>query len=234
MDDRLYWLTQNLTDVPDHDEWLSEEERSRVARMRFPKRRNDWRLGRWTAKQAVRACQLEAPASMESLEIRPAEDGAPEVFLQGAPGPFSISISHSRDRGFCVVGPKGLAVGCDLELVETRENSFFLDYFTPEEISFCRQAETAIRPLAGHLIWSAKETALKILREGLRRDTRSLNIHVDFHAGENDWNTWSGHCLESSRVFHGWWRACNDFVYTMGSHHRTHDPEELRIRLAQR
>ena len=230
MSDHVYWLVQNLTDVPDHDDWLSEGESSRLARMRFPKRRNDWRLGRWAAKQAIRACQHETPPSMAALEIRAAESGAPEVFLQGLPGPFSISISHSRDRGFCVVGPRSLAIGCDLEFVEVRQDDdFFKDYFTPDEFLFCRQAPDAIRPLAGHLIWSAKESALKILHEGLRRDTRSVRIHVDYCAGEDSWNTWSGNCMESSHVFYGWWRACDAFIYTIGSDRLTHAPEELRI-----
>jgi 4'-phosphopantetheinyl transferase len=229
MDDRLFWLTQDLADVPDHDDWLSEGERRRVADMRFPKRRNDWKLGRWTAKQAICAYPLGTPPSMSTLEIRAAADGAPEVFLQGAPGPFSISISHSRDRGFCIIGPRELTVGCDLELIEERADSFFEDYFTPEEISFCKLAPPAMRPFTDYLIWSAKETALKILREGLRRDTRSVRIHADHWAREDAWNEWTGHCLESSRVFHGWWRACDDFIYTIGSDRPTHTPEELRI-----
>jgi 4'-phosphopantetheinyl transferase len=90
-------------------------------------------------------------------------------------------------------------------------------------------AQDAFRPLADYLVWSAKETALKILREGLRRDTRSVQIHVDPWERDDTWNSWNGCCRESSRVFHGWWRARDGFVYTMASSQRSLIPEELLI-----
>jgi 4'-phosphopantetheinyl transferase len=228
MDDRLYWLTQTQADVPGHDKWLSEGELARLAGMRFPKRRNDWIMGRWTAKLAASAHCAGTLPSMNTIEIRAAVDGAPEVFLQGLPAPISISISHSRDRGFCVVGSKDLAVGCDLEFIEMgKDDDFFGDYFTPEEIAFCREAPAALQSLAGLLVWGAKESALKILREGLRRDTRSVRIQVDPWTAEDSWNTWTGRCTESSRVFYGWWRAYDGFVYTMASDRPTRTPEAL-------
>ena len=49
----VYWLEQSAADVPAEDEWLSESERTVLAGLRFPKRRADWRLGRWTAKCAA-------------------------------------------------------------------------------------------------------------------------------------------------------------------------------------
>jgi 4'-phosphopantetheinyl transferase len=228
MSKSLRWLTQTAADVPEVDDWLSVGERDKLEGMRFPKRRGDWRLGRWTAKQAIRACLEESPA-LSSLEIRAAADGAPEVFWDGRPGSVSISISHSGDRGFCVVGPRDLAIGCDLELVEPREEQFFEDYFTPEETFFTRQARAAERPLAALLIWSAKETALKILREGLRRDTRTVSIQADFPAPEGSWEPWTGQCLDFPRVFYGWWRSGEGYIYTLASDQRIGAPDLLRM-----
>jgi 4'-phosphopantetheinyl transferase len=222
----LHWLTQTASDVPPTDNWLSEAERSVMAAFRFPKRRNDWKLGRWTAKRAICMQQRKGPADFPLLEIRAAADGAPEAFWKNEPARFSISISHSRDKSFCVVSPPGCGAGCDLEWMEFREPNFAGDYFTPEEISYVQRAPAA-QTMTVNLIWSAKETVLKILRLGLSRDTRSVCIRPDFQGGEGAWRSWTGRCLESSRVFHGWWRSAEGYIYTAACDQITSAPEEI-------
>jgi len=223
----ILWLVQTASQIPGHDDWLSESEQSVLAGFRFPKRRNDWRLGRWTAKQAIQACGAGTKFSLQSLEIRAAEDGAPEAFAEGQPAGFSISISHSRDRSLCAVVPGSASIGCDLEWIEPREENFAADYFTPEEVSIVlgRPQESA---LAVNLVWSAKEAVLKAIRKGLSRDTRSVLIRPDFGGAEDSWHAWTGLCLESSRLFHGWWRTTGGFIYTIASDQQTTPPQELR------
>jgi 4'-phosphopantetheinyl transferase len=226
MKESLHWLTQTLVDVPEGYDWLSDGERDVLDGLRFPKRRNDWLLGRWTIKQAIRSYQPFKAPLLSSLEIRAAEDGAPEAFQHGEPACVSISISHSNNRSLCVAGNPELSLGCDLELIEQHEIKFFEDYFTPEEIALLRNAATD-RHLVAYLIWSAKETILKILRQGLRRDTRSVVIHPDFSQPESLWRSWTGQCLETSRTFHGWWRACDSFVYSLAADQATSHPSQL-------
>jgi 4'-phosphopantetheinyl transferase len=222
----LRWLTQSLSDLPQNDSWLSEAERLVLAGMRFPKRRDDWKLGRWTAKQAICACKIKDSPVLSDLEIRAAADGAPEAFWGNEPAQVSISISHSRQQSLCVVEPCDCSPGCDLEWIEPHEENLARDYFTPEEISILQQAP-AEAVLLVNLIWSAKETVLKILRQGLRLDTRSVAIHPDFPGLEGAWNTWTGRCLESSRVFRGWWRSAGGYIYTAASDRITSAPEEI-------
>jgi 4'-phosphopantetheinyl transferase len=229
MNENLYWLTQNLEDVPEHSEWLSDGERSILDGLRFPKRRNDWRLGRWTAKQAVCAYQRKADPMLFQLEIRAAADGAPEAFWNNNPSNVAISISHSNERSFCAVGPRDFAIGCDLELVESRDDSLVRDYFTPEEISFCRKAPIHDQSLTINLIWSAKESVLKALREGLRRDTRSVTVHPESWNQEGAWNAWTGRCHDTSAIFNGWWRAWDGYIYTITSDRPTASPEQLWV-----
>ena len=81
----LYWLIRTLADVPENADWLSGDERATLAGLRFAKRRDDWLLGRWTAKNAICAYQTGGNFALSSLEIRAAEDGAPEAFLDGKP-----------------------------------------------------------------------------------------------------------------------------------------------------
>ena len=224
----LYWLSTKSEDVPVHDGWLNEAERDIMAGFRFPKRRNDWRLGRWAAKQALLAYWPQDPLALASIEIRAAADGAPEAFRNGVPGEVSISISHSQGQGFCVVGPRGAAVGCDLELVEPREVQFFQDYFTREEIALLHDGP-AERSLVAYLIWCAKESALKALREGLRLDTRSVVVSPDFGPEKDSWHTWTGRCQNSPRTFEGWWRLEDGFIYAMTADRATSSPKQLSI-----
>jgi 4'-phosphopantetheinyl transferase len=213
----LYWLAQSLSEMPESDEWLSEGERLRASEMRFPKRRNDYLLGRWTAKCAINAYLQGAVSNLSLLEIRGAADGSPDPYLENKPGNFSLSISHSNQRSLCAVGSRDVRIGCDLELIEPRENNFLQDYFTPEELAFVEQNAFCDRSIAGTLIWSCKESALKVLREGLRRDTRSVTIRPQSVAAERNWNRWTGRCLETLQIFYGWWRLCDGFVYTLAS-----------------
>jgi 4'-phosphopantetheinyl transferase len=222
----IFWLTQTAAQIPNNDDWLSEGERNVLAGLRYSKRRHDWLLGRWTAKHAVRACLAKAEAFLCSIEIRAGEGGAPEAFCDGEPTQVSVSISHSRDRSLCAAGLHGLTVGCDLEWIEPREENFAGDYFTPEELSVVLQAPFD-RESAVTLIWCAKESALKAVRRGLSRDTRSVIIRPEFGVRENSWYAWTGRCLETSLVFHGWWRSADGFIYTIASDQPVSPPAAL-------
>src|SRR5215469_1441444 len=117
---------------------MSPAEVCRLEGMRFPKRRSDWRLGRWTAKLAV-ACHLGMPSppdNLREIEIRPEPSGAPLTFISNERYPISISLSHRSDASLCVVAPSDLMLGCDLELAEPRHPAFLTDYFTAQEQQF--------------------------------------------------------------------------------------------------
>ncbi len=228
---RIYWLSQALTDVPETNTWLSEGEGERLSRLRFTKRRNDWRLGRWTAKRLTCSCLRIPPdaAGLSALEIRAGVDGAPETLHQGMPAPISISISHSAGVSFCVAAHPQVAVGCDLEYIQAHDPNFAEDYFTTEENAFLRRAPEDQHELLVTLIWSAKESALKALREGLRRDTRSVAVNLKpFHEKE-EWNVLIVRNAETRRSFHGWWRLCGRRVFTVAADRQTSEPTEVLI-----
>ena len=219
-----YWLVQSQSDVPDEDWWLSDKERALLAGLRYPKRRNDWRLGRWTAKQAAHfcLCQNRAHLPLADLEIFASPDGAPQLLVSGVPASLSISISHSERFGFCAVSGHEVALGCDLELVQQHDDNFAEDYFIDEERALLLRLPYLREDIALTLIWSGKEAALKALRKGLRRDTRSVAVSFDQPQGSADsWNALSVRCLESSRIFGGWWRTFDKFIQTVVS-----DPAE--------
>ena len=218
----VYWLEQAEADVPVRNDWLSAAEALRLNGMRFKKRRADWRLGRWTAKRAV-AIYLDAPrdaVALSVIEIRPAPSGAPEVFYQNQPAEVCISLSHSGGRAVCAVARPGTAVGCDLELVEERSAAFLGDYLTEEEQSLVARAFAADKPWLSTLLWSAKESALKALREGLRIDTRCVIVSVENaleRQGADGMEVWRPMHVQHSggQIFQGWWQHTGDFVRTL-------------------
>lgn len=171
----LGWLVCACDDVPGGDAWLSPHERARLAGMRFAKRRDDFRVGRWTAKRAIRAMNVNGPDPCD-VDIRAAEDGAPEVFFPGGPAPWSVSIAHAGGRGLAVVGPPGVPFGADLETIAPRSAAFLEDYFLDSERRWIAGHPDASRDGAATLLWSVKEAVLKALRTGLREDTRAVEV----------------------------------------------------------
>jgi 4'-phosphopantetheinyl transferase len=225
------FLIQQLSEVPEGRDWLSAGECARLDGYRFPKRRGDWLLGRWTAKRALQAWYLHdgrTPPPFSAFEIRSAADGAPEVFLYGDAAPVSVSISHSSDRGFCVLAPPGMSLGCDLETVAGREVSLLNEYFRDEEIDLVSSAPKDDMPRVATLIWSAKESALKCMREGLRRDTRSVLVSLTAEMALG-WNPMSVRCLGSGINYRGWWSCEEGFVLTVASDTPLTIPRRLEL-----
>jgi 4'-phosphopantetheinyl transferase len=226
-----YWLTQATEDMPITNDWLSSAEILRLNNFRFPKRRTDWRLGRWTAKQAIASC-LRWPAHpmlLAQIEIRATFSGAPEALLPGVTTPFSFSISHRAGMAMCAVSSVRVKLGCDVELVEPRTPSFVTDYFSPEEQNHVAREAPENHPEVVTLLWSAKESALKALGQGLRLDTR--DVSVTLREDQPDISGWSPLQVRcpNAQTLQGWWRAMDDFVYTVVSHPAPDCPIEIRI-----
>jgi len=238
---KVYWLEQTEADVPAENDWLSPNEAVCLNALRFPKRRADWRLGRWTAKCAL-SITLDAPANpqvFKKIAIRPAPSGAPEAFFGNQPAAVAISLSHRDARAICAVTRSGVDMGCDLEMVEPRSAAFVADYFSMEERALVARASAPDRDRLLAMLWSAKESALKALHAGLRLDTRS--VIVDPCATSCDLNGWSplrvcysgGRSTEfgstADRVFHGWWQQSDNIVRTVAADPPPDPPIPLNI-----
>jgi 4'-phosphopantetheinyl transferase len=234
----VYWFEQTEANVPCGNDWLSAGEANLLHAMRFPKRRTDWLLGRWTAKNAVALC-LGLPTkshALREIEIRAATSGAPEVFIRDEPTAVTISLSHRAGVGACAVTSSPSALGCDLEMIEPHSDAFAADYFSAEEQALV--AGTPVEEQAGllSLLWSAKESALKAMREGLRLDTSRVIVNPGdsprtsgggrapflqrsfCFAGPSshseDWNPLQARTLRGE-VFHGWWSQSGGLLRTL-------------------
>ena len=212
----MRWLSQGEALVPTDDlSWLSAAERQRLAGMAYTKRRVEYLLGRWTAKLALAAVEglPAAASSLAALEVRPAADGAPVAWRSGQALARRVSLTDRAGWAVCGVSPSGLEVGCDLELVEPRSPGFVADYFTSAERTLAHAAPSELEwQRLTNLIWSAKESALKVLRTGLRRDTRSVEVTPGEGCGD-DWAPLTVRSEEGS-TFYGWWRVYGTFILT--------------------
>ncbi|HZP64572.1 MAG TPA: 4'-phosphopantetheinyl transferase superfamily protein [Terriglobales bacterium] len=216
----IYWLEQTAIDVPLANNWLGDRELDRLSDMRILKRRTDWRLGRWAAKNAVAIVWGfgNDSASLARIEILATASGAPAVFVDDVPVTTTISLTHREGLAACALALDRIALGCDLEAIEPHSAAFIRDYFTETEQEFIRDGDSG---LLATLLWSAKESALKALRVGLTADTRSVVISIDNNrslteakAGVRLW-----HSLRvqdpCQRTLRGFWQADEKFVRTL-------------------
>lgn len=213
---RIGFLLADLGEVPESLDWLTPEETGVCQGFRFPARRDDWRLGRWAAKRAVALWLGEDPAALPltHFAIRPSPEGAPEVFVDGCQAPVAISFGHRAGRAACAVAPAGTALGCDLEKIEPRSAAFLQDFFTPAECTLVATAFGEDRPLIANLIWSAKESALKALRTGLRLDTWEVEVKLG-NGTCRGWHELAVHRPVTGQIFRGWWRREGAWVVTL-------------------
>lgn len=238
----VYWLIQTQADLPGGYGWLARRERAALETLRIPKRRADWLCGRWTAKQAVRACigsgeverdrdevrtrehaaepgfETRMAPEWEKIEILAEADGDPAAFLVGSPLPLTISLSHRSGLALCAVAAGRPELGCDIEHIEPRSAGFIADYLTEKERALIEGSPEDARELLANLVWSAKESALKALRKGLRRDTRTLEVGLDSGAGsETPPDRWGSLAVRhaAGRVHLGWWRTEDGHIVTI-------------------
>jgi 4'-phosphopantetheinyl transferase len=216
----MRWLARGEHALPADLTWLTPAEAATAEGLRYTKRRTEYLLRRLAAKHAV-AAALGVTGELTRIEVRNAASGAPYVLVDGAPAGVDVSISDRAGWAVCFVGAG--TVGCDLELVEPRSPGFVTDFLTPAEQEYVAGAPD--RDAVANLLWSAKESALKVLRTGLRRDTRSVEVTV--HSGQTvGWAPLSVRTTEG-RVFPGWWRRDGRFVLTVAAETATPAPEPL-------
>ena len=215
------WLTSSAPEVPSGDAWLSEREQAVLAGLRMAKRRDDWRLGRWTAKAAV-AAWLGVGA--ERVEVLAGADGAPDAWLDSAPAPVSLSLSHRAGRALAAVTDMPAAIGCDLEIVEHRSGPFVREWLTAGEQAALEPLDGAARDVAANLMWAGKEAAAKVRREGLRLDVRLAAVELG--APGAGWRPLTVRWGEGGTTA-GWWYAGAGWVMTIAGSPAPASPSRL-------
>jgi 4'-phosphopantetheinyl transferase len=221
MADTIFWtlVDRSRIDLDRGSPWLSPVEQQTLAAFRFPKRRDEWLLGRWTAKSLLRSLPAYRGLPPQAIEVYNEPDGAPGLTLPaGSPSPGSLSISHSGPYALCALasGPD-LRIGADLELVESRSEGFIEDYFTPCEREMVHTAPRESRDFVATLVWSLKEAMLKALGVGLRWDTRRVEVSEtdSLPALEQEWQALQVSDYENThRPWAAWAQRRDGYVLT--------------------
>lgn len=219
------WLSRCLADVPAGEHWLGSAERRVLAGLYMERRRNDWRLGRWTAKAAV-GTWLSMPP--ERVEILAASDGAPEAWLDEERACVSVSLSHRAGRSLAVVADAPNVVGCDLELVESRSGAFVREWLSPAEQELLAAHGEGERARLANLVWTAKEAAAKVRREGLRLDVRRAVVTpADAGVPAGAWQALRVDWGDARGATAGWWRAERGCVMAIAGEPPPGPPRQL-------
>lgn len=155
-----------LDDVAHQDGtgWLGEDEAGRLQAMTSPVRRRSFLAGHWQAR-VVAADWLHI--DMQRIALRRHDDGRPQLLVDGAPSPLSLSLSHSGE--WLAIALATVPVGIDVELPRRPRDLDALARFTfsPEEVERLRRVPEAERAQAFHVTWTLKEARGKRLGEGL-------------------------------------------------------------------
>lgn len=225
-------------DLPATDGWLTAAEAERARGLRFTKRRAEYLLRRWVCKHAVAAAVgLQGDHdSLRRVEVVNLPSGAPAVRLDGAGLGLAVSLTDRAGWAVCMVADRDGPVGCDLERVEPRSPGFVEDFLTEGERAHLAALPEPDRAVTANLVWSAKESALKLLGTGLRRDTRTVEVTVAPAAEPGAWARLAVRTSERGEQ-RGWWRREGAFVLTVVSERQTPPPTELagsaRLRSAE-
>lgn len=214
----ILWHSCGMSEVAAGSSWMDTAVAERFARMRFEKRRTEARLGRWTAKQTVSLAlgRSRDDRDLASVVVRNAPDGAPELFVDAVHQPSVIAMTDRADWAVTALRHGSERIGCDLELVEPRSTQFVADYLTNHERTLVAAGDV---DLLANLMWSAKESSLKVLRTGLRRDTRTVEVHLEDPSGGTT-GSWSPLAIRvdgGRSLHHGWWIRYGEFVLTVAA-----------------
>jgi 4'-phosphopantetheinyl transferase len=246
----IHWLIQTQAAHPDlglgvpPPGLLSKEETAVFNELKILKRRQDWLLGRWTAKHLLREMiqqKLGRIVALDAISILAGEDGAPTVDLKSQSAihdsRFTVSISHSQGSSFCAtVERPNWPLGADIERIEPRAANFAADFFTEEEQAFIQESRPELVDALVTTIWSAKEAALKAIRQGLRLDTRSVSCQIEaLYALPKAWTAlrllWKQQADEGQLPsLSGWWKVDGPFVVTLAAQDEQHVLAEIIAR----
>ena len=167
---------------------LSEQERSRSARLHSAYDRRDYTVAHDLVRRSLSWYSAVAPAQWQ---FSPGVSGKPCIrnphphFDDGDPSEcrLAFSLSHARGIVACAVSRYAL-LGLDVERLDRRvaDKELAGSYFSPREIAAlqaCREDEQATRFLE---LWTLKEAALKATGAGLSEPLST--VCFEFQADE--------------------------------------------------
>lgn len=200
-------------------EFLGKQEKVEYARLKVPKRKEEWMGSRLAVKRLIFACRPQLGlANLAQVQILKEHSGVPFLQINEAGRLLGwLSLSHSHGHVLAAYSPDDIRFGVDLELIEYRSIDFVRDFFTTAEVQQATIGAPDQKIVATTIIWSAKGVVLKAISEGLRIDTRKIEIHFSPETSNGArWNrldiTSADVKIPSQRLL---WRKEGDFIQTL-------------------
>jgi 4'-phosphopantetheinyl transferase len=208
----IFYAIKILEDVSDNLDWLHPSERRVFDLLSIEKRRQDWLLGRWTAKNLVKNA-WRPDIDLRELEIRNNTNRAPFIYFEDKALPLSISISHGHDMAFSATAAGNIKIGCDLESIEKRSQHFLDDYFMSEE-HLSASDHALERDCFYSVCWSVKESVMKAERLGMSLHPKKILVeHVD--EGRGEWAGVKASIPGQKKKYYGLWKRMGDLVFVL-------------------
>ena len=214
----VFWSVLSFDSIPEDLDWLSLPEQNRYQQFRFPKRQNDWLLGRWVAKNLLSNLLIYSDTlPFHELSIHNEESGVPFVMWNDQRLEGSLSISHRGENAvaaFCF-DPE-ISIGIDLEEIEAKSRGFVKDYFTEPEARMVLALPIGEQALAASLLWSGREAIVKALQIGLRIDTLQIALKPLPLSSHEDWQQIGIlQCPTECKYLKLFWRKINGALITL-------------------
>jgi len=225
----IYFNTSEQKDVPGHLDWLHLSEKEVLSNFKFEKRKNDWLLGRWTAKNLLKQSYFSG-LRLDEIEIRAGENKAPFVFVNKLIQDQTITISHSNSLSFCAAAKYPLSIGCDLEKIEKRSDFFIRDYYTDfEKIGASNYSTHGLDECSYYsLCWSAKEALMKAIRTGLSTHPKKIEVK-SLQKPKASWAKIQLNLLPQNEPYFGLWKIKENFVFVIVSDKEIENLNQVKL-----
>jgi len=139
-----------------------------------------------------------------------------------------VSLSHRAGRALAVVIDAPKVAGCDLEVIEPRSEAFVRQWMAPPEQRLIDDSDASERPLFANLLWTAKEAASKVRREGLRLDVSAAVVTLGGASERSgSWRPLQVRFDGEARPTAGWWRVEPGWVMTVVAEPAPNVPRKL-------
>ena len=154
--------------------WLSEGERSRVARLRFDRERRRFIVARARLRGLLAARLGAAP---ESIELIYGAKGKPALAERFARSGWRFNVSHCGELAVYAFSRAG-EIGIDVEAVHAvREaDDIAARFFSRRENSAYLALAPRARPLGFFRCWTRKEALVKALGDGLSMPLAEVDV----------------------------------------------------------
>ncbi|PKO08646.1 MAG: hypothetical protein CVU40_14410 [Chloroflexi bacterium HGW-Chloroflexi-2] len=224
----VFWCLKKFASIPEDLDWLSPQESNRYRQFRFPKRQQEWLLGRWVAKNLLNNLLTDSDTlPFHELSIHNEDSGAPFVMWNNQRMEGSLSISHRAEKAisaFCF-DPE-ISIGIDLEEIEAKSRGFVEDYFTEPEARMVLALPIGEQALTASLLWSGREAIVKALQIGLRIDTRQIALKPPPLSSPEEWKPLEIlQCPPEGKNLKLFWRKSNHSLVTLAIKHNNREDD---------